>query len=106
MIQREVPEERWLKTEKYLNMYDSRSYECLSHHVLKSYDILLSNYSILTCRLLEFAVIIQQISAFVLLLQFISSPSLLHFRNEEGEGRGEIKAKKHIWKMHSVINQI
>lgn len=49
---------------------------------------MLSNYPIFTWRPLESALIIQQIPAFVLLLQSISSPLLLLFRNEEGEGRG------------------
>lgn len=69
---------------------------------------MLPSYTIFTWRPLESALIIQQMSAFVLLLQSISSPSLLLFRNEEGKGRGEAKkkARKHIWKMHSPINQI
>lgn len=36
MIQREVPEEPWLKTEKYLKMYNWRSSECLSFMSLSS----------------------------------------------------------------------
>ena len=55
---------------------------------------MLPSYTIFTWRPLESALIIQQMSAFVLLLQFISSPSLLLFRNEEGKGRGEAKKKQ------------
>lgn len=59
---------------------------CLSHHVLKLYGIMLSDYPIFTWRPLESALVIQQICAFVLLLQSISFPSLFLLRSEEGEG--------------------
>lgn len=52
-----------------------------------SHDIMLSNYSVFTCRPLESSHIIQQFSAFELLTQSISSPSWLLFTKERGQGR-------------------
>lgn len=93
---------------------DTSIWTCIIECYADSSRIMSQSHMILCCPITPFLPggsfgllsSFSKISAFVLLLQSISSPSLLLFGNERGMGGKKNKKRKYIWKMHSLIKKI